>query len=124
MKNISNITSNFIEYHAFGSGLIICTSIVVFLIFLSKILSDNRMDLEKYAAYECGFDPFGDARHTFNVKFYLVAILFVIFDLEIIFLFPWAVTLNCYQAFYSMMIFLAILTIGFFYEWKKGALDW
>ena len=91
---------------------------------LSQLVSEKKLDLEKLSAYECGFDPFGDARHTFSIKFYLVAILFIIFDLEIIFLFPWSITVNSYQAFYSMIYFLIILTIGFIYEWKRGALDW
>lgn len=112
------------EYHIFGSGLVICVLLAFFVIALSRIGSEKKVDLEKLSAYECGFDPFGDARHTFNVRFYLVAILFIIFDLEIIFLFPWAIALNSYQAFYSMIVFLLILTIGFVYEWKQGALDW
>ena len=81
---------------------------------------------EKLSAYECGFEPFEDSRMEFDVRFYLVAILFIIFDLEIAFLFPWAVSLGKIGilGFVSMMIFLFILTIGFIYEWKKGALDW
>lgn len=81
---------------------------------------------EKLSAYECGFDPFDDARSRFDIRFYLVSILFIIFDLEVTFLFPWAVCLNRIGmfGFGSMMVFLFILTIGFVYEWKKGALDW
>lgn len=116
--------SNFIEYHLFWSFLSSCLVISYLIITLPKITSESKIDLEKLSAYECGFDPFGDARHTFNIKFYLVAILFIIFDLEIIFLFPWAIVLNSYQIFYIMVVFLIILTIGFFYEWKQGALDW
>nr|YP_010227888.1 NADH dehydrogenase subunit 3 [Polymyxa betae]CAG9644865.1 NADH dehydrogenase subunit 3 [Polymyxa betae] len=116
--------SNFIEYNLFFIYLVISVLIALIIIGLSQIVSEKKLDLEKLSAYECGFDPFGDARHTFNVKFYLVAILFIIFDLEIVFLFPWAITVNSYQAFYSMMCFLIILTIGFIYEWKRGALDW
>ena len=83
-------------------------------------------DPEKLSAYECGFDPFEDSRIEFDVRFYLVAILFIIFDLEIAFLFPWAISLGNIGllGFSSMMIFLFILTIGFIYEWRKGALDW
>ena len=93
---------------------------------LSKILSPSSPDSEKLSAYECGFEAFDDARSKFDVKFYLVSILFIIFDLEIAFLFPWAITLGSigFLGFISMMIFLFILTIGFIYEWKKGALDW
>ena len=93
---------------------------------LSKILSPSSPDSEKLSAYECGFEPFQDSRMEFDVRFYLVAILFIIFDLEIAFLFPWAISLGNIGilGFASMMIFLFILTIGFIYEWKKGALDW
>lgn len=118
------IPSNFIEYSLFFCFLFICTILTCIIIILSQVTSEKTINLEKLSAYECGFDPFGDARHTFSIKFYLVAILFIIFDLEIIFLFPWAITLTSYQAFYSMIGFLIILTIGFIYEWKKGALDW
>jgi NADH-ubiquinone oxidoreductase chain 3 len=81
---------------------------------------------EKLSAYECGFDPFGDARSRFDIRFYLVSILFIIFDLEVTFSFPWAVPPNKIDlfGFWSMMAFLLILTIGFLYEWKRGALDW
>ena len=93
---------------------------------LSKILSPSSPDAEKLSAYECGFEAFDDARSEFDVKFYLVSILFIIFDLEIAFLFPWAVSLKNIGAlgFYSMMFFLFILTVGFIYGWKNGALDW
>tara|TARA_Y100000748_G_scaffold234798_1_gene198746 strand:+ start:150 stop:509 length:360 start_codon:yes stop_codon:yes gene_type:complete len=103
-----------------GAGM----AIVMYL--LSKILSPSKPDSEKLSAYECGFEAFDDARSKFDVKFYLVSILFIIFDLEIAFLFPWAVSLKNIGAlgFYSMMFFLFILTIGFIYEWKNGALDW
>ena len=89
-------------------------------------LSPKKPDPEKLSAYECGFEPFEDSRMEFDVRFYLVAILFIIFDLEIAFLFPWAISLGNIGilGFCSMMIFLFILTIGFIYEWKKGALDW
>jgi NADH:ubiquinone oxidoreductase subunit 3 (subunit A) len=93
---------------------------------LSFVFSIQKPDPEKISAYECGFDPFDDARSRFDIRFYLVAILFIIFDLEVTFLFPWAVSLNEINlfGFWSMMLFLLILTIGFYYEWKKGALDW
>ncbi len=95
-------------------------------IFLNFIFSPKNPDSEKLSAYECGFEAFSDSRMEFDVRFYLVAILFIIFDLEIAFLFPWAVSLGNIGllGFWSMMIFLFILTIGFIYEWKKGALDW
>ena len=95
-------------------------------IILNFLFSPKNPDPEKLSAYECGFEAFGDSRMEFDVRFYLVAILFIIFDLEIAFLFPWAISLGNIGSlgFWSMMIFLLILTIGFLYEWKKGALDW
>ena len=90
------------------------------------LIAYKQPDPEKLSAYECGFNAFDDARMKFDVRFYLVAILFIIFDLEVTFLFPWAVVygqLGIY-GFWSMMVFLAVLTIGFIYEWKKGALEW
>jgi NADH-quinone oxidoreductase subunit A len=92
----------------------------------SYIVARQRPDPEKVSAYECGFDAFDDARRQFDVRFYLVAILFIIFDLEIAFLFPWAISLGSIGmfGFWSMMVFLGILTVGFIYEWKKGALEW
>ena len=93
---------------------------------LNFAFSPKNPDPEKLSAYECGFEPFNDSRMEFDIRFYLVAILFIIFDLEIAFLFPWAITLGNIGlfCFFSMMLFLFILTIGFIYEWKKGALDW
>jgi NADH-quinone oxidoreductase subunit A len=90
------------------------------------IAAPRNPDPEKLSAYECGFEAFDDSRMEFDVRFYLVAILFIIFDLEIAFLFPWAISLGNIGAlgFWSMMIFLFVLTIGFVYEWKKGALEW
>ncbi len=90
------------------------------------LLAFSKPDPEKLSAYECGFNAFDDARMKFDVRFYLVAILFIIFDLEVAFLFPWAITFGELGAlgFWSMMVFLAVLTIGFIYEWRKGALDW
>jgi NADH-quinone oxidoreductase subunit A len=92
----------------------------------SIVLGHNRPDSEKLSPYECGFEAFEDARMKFDVRYYLVAILFILFDLEIAFLFPWAVSLNEIGlfGFVSMMIFLAILVVGFVYEWMKGALEW
>ena len=93
---------------------------------LNFAFSPKNPDPEKLSAYECGFEPFNDSRMEFDIRFYLVAILFIIFDLEIAFLFPWAITLGNLGlfGFFSMMLFLFILTVGFIYEWKKGALDW
>jgi NADH-quinone oxidoreductase subunit A len=90
------------------------------------LAAPSNPDPEKLSAYECGFEAFDDSRMEFDVRFYLVAILFIIFDLEIAFLFPWAISLGNIGAlgFWSMMIFLSVLTIGFIYEWKKGALEW
>ncbi len=95
-------------------------------IIINYLAAPKNPDPEKLSAYECGFEAFDSARIEFDVKFYLVAILFIIFDLEIAFLFPWAISLGNIGllGFYSMMLFLFILTIGFIYEWKKGALEW
>ncbi len=92
----------------------------------SLVIAVQRPDSEKLSAYECGFEAFTDSRGQFDVRFYLVAILFIIFDLEVAFLFPWAASLGSIGlfGFWSMMLFLAILTVGFVYEWKKGALEW
>lgn len=93
---------------------------------IGKLLGPSRPDPEKLSAYECGFEAFGDARMQVDIRYYLVAILFILFDLEIAFLFPWAVSLGTigFVGFMSMMVFLGILVIGFVYEWGKGALDW
>jgi len=106
--------------------LFIALGLSVGFIVLNFLFSPKNPDPEKLSAYECGFEAFGDSRMEFDVRFYLVAILFIIFDLEIAFLFPWAISLGNLGplGFWSMMIFLFILTIGFIYEWKKGALDW
>ncbi len=92
----------------------------------SMLVGPQHPDPAKNSAYECGFEAFEDARVRFDVRFYLVAILFIIFDLEVAFLFPWAISLGSIGlfGFWSMMVFLAILTVGFVYEWKKGALEW
>lgn len=101
--------------------------ILASIIVLAPILLIYRTtDIEKVSPYECGFHPFQDTRSKFDVRFYLVSILFIIFDLEITFLFPWVLVLGSLGSFgyYSMIIFLLLLTVGFYYEWKKGALDW
>ena len=92
----------------------------------AAVIAPSAPDPEKNSAYECGFNAFGDARTKFDIRFYLVSILFIIFDLEVAFLFPWAVSLGSIGmlGFWSMMVFLAVLTVGFVYEWNKGALDW
>ena len=92
----------------------------------SMLLARQKPNPEKLSTYECGFEPFDDTRRRFDVRFYLVAILFIIFDLEVAFLFPWAVAFKGlgWFGFWSMMVFLGVLTIGFIYEWKKGALEW
>jgi len=104
----------------------IAIAMAVLMVVASYIVAHQRPDSEKVSAYECGFEAFDDARGRFDVRFYLVAILFIIFDLEVAFLFPWAVALTEIGVFgfWSMVIFLGILTIGFIYEWKKGGLEW
>ena len=104
----------------------VAVALAVIIVAASALIVRQHPDAEKLSAYECGFEAFGDARRQFDVRFYLVAILFIIFDLEVAFLFPWAVSLSTIGAFgfWSMMAFLAILTIGFIYEWRKGALEW
>lgn len=104
----------------------ISVALGVVLVVVGSVLGPRRPDDEKMSPYECGFEAFEDARMKFDVRYYLVAILFIIFDLEIAFLFPWAVVLEQvgWVGFWSMMVFLAILVVGFIYEWKKGALEW
>jgi len=108
--------------------LFICVGLAVGIVplALGKILGPNRPDAEKLSPYECGFEAFEDARMKFDVRYYLVAILFILFDLEIAFMFPWAIVLKEIGTFgfISMMIFLAVLVVGFVYEWMKGALEW
>ena len=106
--------------------LIVSTGIGIALLVVGAVLGPKRPGADKLSPYECGFEAFEDARMKFDVRYYLVAILFILFDLEIAFLFPWAVALKEIgpAGFWAMMIFLAILVVGFFYEWKKGALDW
>jgi NADH-quinone oxidoreductase subunit A len=104
----------------------IAVGMTIMILMASFVVARQRPDTEKLSPYECGFEPFENTRGRFDVRFYLVAILFIIFDLEVAFLFPWAVSLGNIGmfGFWSMMFFLAILTIGFIYEWKKGALEW
>ena len=106
--------------------LFIALGLSMVFILINYLASPSNPDPEKLSAYECGFEAFDDSRMEFDVRFYLVAILFIIFDLEIAFLFPWAITLGNIGelGFWSMMIFLSVLAIGFIYEWKKGALEW
>ena len=114
------------EYLSIILFLFIALILSIGFILANFLAAPSNPDPEKLSAYECGFEPFTDSRMEFDVRFYLVAILFIIFDLEIAFLFPWAISLGNIGVlgFWSMMIFLAVLTIGFIYEWKKGALEW
>nr|ANH09509.1 NADH dehydrogenase subunit 3 [Coeloseira compressa] len=116
----------FFEYSIILIFFVISFFFSLFLFILSYFLVPQKPDQEKVSAYECGFNPFDDARATFDIRFYLVAILFLIFDLEISFLFPWSLVLGSlnFFGFFTMIIFLLILTIGFVYEWYKGALEW
>ncbi len=124
------MTAFLLQYLPIVIFLGIAAALGVVFILAAALMAPNRPDPEKISAYECGFNAFEDARMKFDVRFYLVSILFIIFDLEVAFLFPWAVSLmkmpHAVQvyAFWSMMGFLGILTVGFIYEWKKGALEW
>jgi NADH-quinone oxidoreductase subunit A len=127
------------EYKSILIFLVFSIALSIIILGASYMLALQKGDIEKLSPYECGFNPFQDSRQEFDVKFYLVAILFIIFDLEISFLFPWSISLNVimeettkeatdiitvYYGYWSMLLFLLILTIGFVYEWKKGALNW
>jgi len=114
------------EYLSIIIFLFISLFLSVGFVVVNFLVAPSNPDPEKLSAYECGFEPFDDSRMEFDVRFYLVAILFIIFDLEIAFLFPWAISLGSIGVlgFWSMMFFLGVLTIGFIYEWKKGALEW
>jgi NADH:ubiquinone oxidoreductase subunit 3 (subunit A) len=114
------------EYKRIYIMFVMCVLLAFLILGLSFIVKNRNYNLEKISSYECGFQPFEDTRSRFDVKFYLVAILFIIFDIEIIYLLPWALCLDELgeEGVISMIIFLFVLTIGFFYEWKKGALDW
>ena len=120
---IYNFLSDYLSIIIF---LFIALFLSVGFIAINFLSSPSNPDPEKLSAYECGFEPFEDSRMEFDIRFYLVAILFIIFDLEIAFLFPWAVSLGNIGlfGFWSMMVFLAVLTVGFIYEWKKGAHEW
>ena len=104
----------------------VAAALATLLVLVSFVAARQNPDSEKLSPYECGFPPFADARSKFDVRYYLVSILFIIFDLEVAFLFPWAVSLGKIGlfGFWSMMVFLGVLTVGFVYEWKKGALEW
>lgn len=114
------------EYLPIAIFFAIAIALSLVIILLPKLLAKQKPQKDKLSSYECGFDPFEDSRGNFDIRFYLVAILFIIFDLEIMFLIPWAVSLGKIGAlgFYSMIVFLSVLIIGFIYEWKKGALEW
>lgn len=118
----------FINANYFHFLFFICIVFFIFLVLfiLSYFIMQRTMDLEKLSAYECGFDPFEESLGRFDIKFYLVAILFLVFDLEIVFLFPWSIMLYKLSmfSFWVIFYFLFILLIGFIYEWRKGALDW
>ena len=120
------MSSFLFEYLPIILFLFIGLALAIGMTTMSFIIGDSKPDSEKLSAYECGFEAFSDARGRFDVRFYLVAILFIIFDLEVAFLFPWATSLKTIGlfGFWSMMIFLLVLTVGFIYEWKKGALEW
>ena len=118
------------EYLPILVFIAMASALALILMAAAAVLAVRNPDPEKVSAYECGFAPFDDARAKFDVRFYLVSILFIIFDLEVAFLFPWAVALMklpqdvAIYAFWSMMTFLGVLTVGFVYEWRKGALEW
>jgi NADH-quinone oxidoreductase subunit A len=114
------------EYLPILIFLVVAIGISLAMVVASYVIAKQKPDSEKMSAYECGFEAFDDARSRFDVRFYLVAILFIIFDLEVAFLFPWAVAFGDIgvYGFCSMVLFLAVLTIGFVYEWRKGALEW
>jgi NADH-quinone oxidoreductase subunit A len=120
---MTNLLADYLPLVIFiGVSLLIGVALLV----APFLVAYSSPDKEKLSAYECGFNAFDDARMKFDVRFYLVAILFIIFDLEVAFLFPWAITFGGlgWFGFISMMIFLGVLTVGFVYEWKKGALEW
>ena len=121
--NMEDLLSEYLPILIF---LAVAIAIAIFMVMSSYIVARQKPDSEKLSAYECGFEAFDDARSRFDVRFYLVAILFIIFDLEVAFLFPWAVAFGDIGVFgfCSMVIFLGVLTVGFIYEWRKGALEW
>lgn len=118
-----------LEYAKILVYLALSFALATLLLVVSLRISPKEYDAEKLSAYECGFTPLGDARQPFHVRFYVVGILFILFDLEVVFIFPWAVALETLKEFssfaiWSMMVFLGLLTFGFIYEWQKGALEW
>ena len=114
------------DYFAIFVFIGISVALAIILILLPFLVAKNKPDNEKLSAYECGFEKFSESKNKYDVRFYLIGILFIIFDLEIAFLFPWAIALKTLGAFgfWSMMMFITTLTIGFIYEWRKGALNW
>jgi NADH:ubiquinone oxidoreductase subunit 3 (subunit A) len=114
------------EYFNIFIFSLLSTLIVFLLLFISSVLSPKAINVEKTSAYECGFEPFDEARKSFDIQYYIVGVLFLIFDLEVAFFFPWAVCLSNLSlfGFWIMIFFLFILTVGFVYEWQRGALDW
>jgi len=123
MADAQTLVTNYLPVVIF---LVIAAALSCLFIVLSTLFAPKKPDAEKLSAYECGFNAFDDARMKFDVRFYLVSILFIIFDLEVAFLFPWVfqVAAGNLYAFFSMMVFLGVLTIGFIYEWRRGALEW
>ncbi|GAB2915246.1 NADH-quinone oxidoreductase subunit A [Paralcaligenes sp. KSB-10] len=117
---------NLQEYFPVLLFIIFATLVGMALLSGGRLLGPHRPDAQKLSPYECGFDAFGDSRMKFDVRYYLVAILFILFDLEIAFLFPWAIASGAVGmvGFWTVIVFLAVLTVGFIYEWKRGALDW
>jgi len=114
------------QYNFLLFYLLICLILTLIILGLGFILSPKEIHFEKISSYECGFEPFGDSHKIFNIQFFVVGILFMLFDLELIYLFPWIVNLGnlSFFAFFLMVFFLILLIIGFIYEWKKGVLDW
>ncbi len=123
MEDAQTLVTNYLPVVIF---LVIAAALSCLFIVLSTLFAPKKPDPEKLSAYECGFNAFDDARMKFDVRFYLVSILFIIFDLEVAFLFPWVfqVAAGNLAAFLSMMVFLGVLTVGFVYEWRRGALEW
>lgn len=116
----------FLQWEYVYYYLIFAFGLASVLVGVSYLIAEQKPNLEKNSGYECGFDPFSDARDPFYIRFYLIAILFIIFDIEMVFFFPWLISieLNVFFSFYVMFVFLFFLTLGFIYEWKKKALDW
>nr|YP_009734644.1 NADH dehydrogenase subunit 3 [Sphaerothecum destruens]QID02687.1 NADH dehydrogenase subunit 3 [Sphaerothecum destruens] len=115
-----------VNYSQICFYLFIAMVVSVILVMLSKFLSVKELNLEKVGVYECGFDPFDDCRRPFSIRFFLIGILFIVFDLEVLFLFPWSIILNIisWEGYIAMFVFLILLIIGLVYEWVKGGLEW